>query len=125
MHTMHRERNDGLMARALDEALSLRRRCEARQGDALAEELARLERLQALSQSNLPLWHRAVAPRADELALWLYGIAIGVAALGLPREALALLDVLAGVPAGAAGRRELLWELMEAQRHGERLASCG
>ena len=125
MHGTHMESNDGRIARALDDALSLRRRCEAGHGDALAEELARLERLQALSQSNPALWHRVVAPRADELALWLYGIAIGVAALGLPREALALLDVLAGVPAGAAGRRELLWELMLAQRNGERLASCG
>lgn len=118
------QEND-IVQRALDDALSLRRRCEGRQSDVLAQELARLERLQALSLADPQLWLRAVAPRAEELALWLYGIAIGVGALGLPREAMALLDVLAGVPGGARGRRELLWELLLAQRGDDNLAACG
>ena len=118
-------RTDDKVQRALDDALSLRRRCEAQHGDVLAQELARLERLQALSQANAPLWRKLVAPRAEELALWLYGIAIGVGALGLPREAMALLEVLDGVPGGGRGRRELLWELLEAQRGAENLAACG
>jgi len=113
------------MQRALDDALSLRRRCEATQADTLAEELARLERLQALAQAEPLLWRKVVAPRAEELGLWLYGVAIGVAALGLGREALALLDVLDGVPGGEHGRRELLWELLAAAHDADNLAACG
>lgn len=98
--------------RLLEDTLSPRRRtCRP----SLAAELARLERMVELAGDAYVSWRAAMQPRQSELALWLFGVAIGVAANGLRQEALALLDVLPGVPAGGEGRRALLGELLAAQ----------
>lgn len=41
-----------------------------------------------------------------------FGVALGVAGMGLPEASLAMLDVLPGVAGGAQGRRELLESLL-------------
>lgn len=98
--------------RLLDDTLGVRRRTEK---PALENELERLERMVEWAVDAYPSWREALTPRRSELALWLYGVAIGVAANGLGPQALALLDVLPGVPAGAEGRRELLQALLAAR----------
>jgi hypothetical protein len=99
--------------RALASAVSLSRRCAAiPRTFRLEDDLAHLERLQGLAAQAPDLWRVGVAARRHELALWVYGVAMAVASLGLYREALALLDVLPEVPAGADGRKELLEELL-------------
>ncbi len=80
--------------------------------DRLGLELARLERLQQLALLWPRQWQRCIAPCRESLALWLYGVALGVAGLGLHEAALALLDTLPGIAAGAAGRRALLRGLL-------------
>lgn len=98
---------------ALSSAVSLSRRCApSPRAFRLEDDLSHLERLQALAAQAPDLWRVGVAARRHELALWVYGVAMAVASLGLHREALALLDVLPEVPAGADGRRELLEELL-------------
>jgi hypothetical protein len=57
-------------------------------------------------------WQRCIADSTDPLGLWLFGVALGVAGLGLPEASLAMLDVLPGVAGGAQGRRELLESLL-------------
>lgn len=80
--------------------------------EALTFELLRLETLQQMANDQPRVWLRATKGRRHELALWLFTVAIGVAALGLHREALEILCVLPGVPGGAQGRLELLQELL-------------
>lgn len=97
------------IARLLDDTLSIRRRT---QRPRLGEELERLTRLVTLAGEAPLTFREESAPRRGELVQWLYGVALGVAASGLSQEALGLLDVLPGVPAGAEGRRLLLAELI-------------
>lgn len=80
--------------------------------DRLGVELHRLERLQQLSLLWPRRWRRCIANCREPLSLWLYGVALGVAGLGQPEAAVALLDALPGVAAGAAGRRDLLLGLL-------------
>ncbi len=80
--------------------------------DRLAVELQRLDRLHCAARSNPRRFGRAIQGRHNAVALWLYGVAVGVAAHGLHDTALALLDVLPGIAAGAHGRRELLCDLI-------------
>lgn len=82
--------------------------------DRLGIELARLERLQQLALLRPDQWRRSTAPCRAPLALWLYGVALGVAGLGLHEAALTLLDSLPGIDGGAAGRRALLQSLLAA-----------
>jgi hypothetical protein len=106
---------DVALDQALTAAVSLSRRCAPMpRAFRLEDDLAHLERLQALAAQAPELWQTGVQPWRFELALWVYGVAMAVASLGLHREAVALLDVLPEVPAGADGRRELLCELMAA-----------
>lgn len=80
--------------------------------DRLGVELQRLERLQQLALLWPRRWRRCIANCREPLSLWLYGVALGVAGLGQPEAAVALLDALPGVTAGAAGRRDLLLGLL-------------
>lgn len=80
--------------------------------DRLGAELQRLERLQQLALLWPRRWRRCIANCREPLSLWLYGVALGVAGLGQPEAAVALLDALPGVSAGAAGRRDLLLALL-------------
>lgn len=80
--------------------------------DRLGLELARLERLQQLAMLWPYQWRRATAACRESLALWLYGVALGVAGLGLHDAAVALLDSLPGIDGGAGGRRDLLRALL-------------
>ena len=101
--------DDRTIERALDDALSLAQR---RLGRPLEVDLNCLESLQSLALAAPAAWLRVVAPRREETALWLYTVAVGVGTLGLPDHAVALLDVLPGVPGGARGRRGLLCTLL-------------
>ena len=105
--------DDLTVACALDDALSLAHR---RLGRPLEVDLNHLESLQALALSAPEAWRRAVAPRREEAALWLYTVAVGVGAMGLPDHAVALLDVLPDVPGGARGRRGLLCTMLASSR---------
>lgn len=96
--------------RELDQACALTERFCQRQR--LGEELQRLERLQHLAHLWPSQWRLCTADCGEPLALWLFGVALGVAGLGLAEAALAMLDVLPGVAAGAQGRRELLQSLL-------------
>lgn len=78
----------------------------------LGEELQRLERLQLLAQLWPSQWRRCTADCREALALWLFGVALGVAGLGMPEAALALLDALPGIGGGAQGRLQLLQSLI-------------
>ena len=80
--------------------------------DRLAAELRRLDRLHRCAHAAPQRFARMIAGQQKALSLWLYGVAVGVAAQGLPDTALALLDLLPGVAAGAQGRRELLLDLL-------------
>ena len=98
--------------KVLSETLSPQRRQTVKR-DQLTAELLRLERLQEMA-SHLPdVWRRVAQPRQHELALWLFTVAVGVAALGFQIDALAILDVLPGIHGGGQGRRELLEELLQ------------
>lgn len=96
--------------RELDEACSLPHSFCQRQR--LGDELHRLERLQHLAHLWPTQWQHCIADSTDPLGLWLFGVALGVAGLGLPEASLAMLDVLPGVAGGAQGRRELLESLL-------------
>jgi hypothetical protein len=78
----------------------------------LHRELDRLEGFLAVAKSHPRLWLRAIAGREGPLALWLFGVALGVAQWGCGETALILLDALPGVAGGEAGRRELLREIL-------------
>lgn len=97
----------------LEQTLSPQRRQTVKR-DALTFELLRLETLQQMASDQPRAWQRAVKHRRHELALWLFTVAVGVAALGLHREALEILAVLPGVQGGGQGRLELLQELLQA-----------
>ncbi len=86
-------------------------RLASRSRDRVGEELTRLGALQELAALTPIAWRQAAAERREELAFWLFNVAIGLAATGEHRAGLALLDALPGVPAGANGRRALLAEL--------------
>lgn len=101
--------DDFAIGRTLDDALSLAQR---RLGRPLDVDLDHLESLQALAVAAPNAWRLAIGPRREEAALWLYTVAVGVGAMGLPDHAVALLDVLPGVPGGARGRRGLLCALL-------------
>lgn len=88
-------------------------------GDLLQGELRRLDRLHRCARIRPRTYAEAIDGHRAALALWLYGIAVGVAAQGLPEAALALLDVLPSVQAGGHGRRELLSDLIDHQAAGE------
>jgi hypothetical protein len=51
------------------------------------------------------------------LALWLIGVALGCAGLGLYDEALGMLGAVAGVDAGGDGRETLLTDIIDWQRN--------
>lgn len=76
--------------------------------DLLDSELRRLERLQRWALDQPSSWRHACQGRETGLSVWLYGIALGIAAMGQGRAALALLDALPGVDGGGHGRRALL-----------------
>lgn len=97
------------LLRVLDETLSIRRQASRPR---LHEELGRLTQLVDMAGLAPVTFREHASPRRAELEQWLYGVAIGVAAAGLTREALGLLDVLPGVAAGSQGRRTLLLELI-------------
>ncbi len=78
----------------------------------LAFELARLDRLHQAARTRPQLWQRAISGRQTAVGLWLYSVAVGVLAQGLPEAALALLDVLPGIDGGCGGKRALLAELV-------------
>jgi len=78
----------------------------------LACELRRLDRMHTAARSNPRRFARAIQGLQRAIGLWLYGIAVGVAAQGLHDTAIALLDLLPGIAAGAEGRRELLLDLI-------------
>ncbi len=86
-------------------------RLASRSRDRVGEELVRLGALQELARLTPMAWRQAAHERREELAFWLFNVAIGLAATGEHRAGLALLDALPGVPAGAQGRRELMLEL--------------
>ena len=86
-------------------------RLATRTRDRLGEELTRLGALQELARITPIAWRSVVRERREELAFWLFNVAVGLAATGEHRAGLALLDALPGVQAGAQGRRELLAEL--------------
>jgi hypothetical protein len=100
---------------ALDQALSVRRRCQTARGR-VCEELDLVARIQDAAVVAPRAWRRAVRQRGSELALWLWGVALGVAALGMADQALGLLEALPGVNAGGGGRRALLEELIALAR---------
>lgn len=79
--------------------------------DRLGDELVRLGSLQELARLTPMLWRQVMAEREEEMAFWLFNVAVGLAATGEHAAAVLLLDALPGVPAGAHGRRELLMEL--------------
>lgn len=81
-------------------------------GSQLAEELRRLDRLHRLAAVRPAVYARAVAGRAAGLALWLYGVGLGLAGQGLGEAALLALDVLPGIDGGGGGRAELLAEII-------------
>ena len=86
-------------------------RLATRSTDRLGEELTRLGALQELARLTPIAWRTVARERREELAFWLFNVAVGLAATGEHRAGLALLDALPCVPAGAHGRRELLAEL--------------
>jgi len=86
-------------------------RLATRSRDRVGEELTRLGALQELARVTPLAWRQVAHERREELAFWLFNAAIGLAATGEHRAALALLNALPGVPAGDCGRRELLAEL--------------
>ena len=90
-------------------------RLASRSRDRVGDELTRLGALQELARLTPIAWRQAAQERREELAFWLFNVAIGLAAMGEYRAGLALLEALPGVPAGAHGRRELLAELCAQQ----------
>ena len=86
-------------------------RLATRTRDRLGEELTRLGALQELARVTPMAWRQVARERREELAFWLFNVAVGLAATGEHRAAIALLDALPGVHAGLQGRRELLMEL--------------
>lgn len=109
------ERRLAVVRTAIAQTVSIAR-LATRTRDRVGEELVRLGSLQELAHLTPMAWRMAVAERRDELAFWLFNVAIGVAAAGDEAAGLALLNALPGVPAGAAGRRELLVELCAQER---------
>jgi hypothetical protein len=81
--------------------------------DLLGGELKRLERLQRWAQRHGEGWRQAIHGRELGLGIWLYGIALGIAAMGHGRAALSLLEALPQIDGGAHGRRDLLAGLVE------------
>ncbi len=79
--------------------------------DRVGDELVRLGALQELAAITPMAWRVAAHERRDELAFWLFNVAIGLAATGDHAAGIALLNALPCVPAGAHGRRELMMEL--------------
>ncbi len=79
----------------------------------LHRELDRLEHLLVVARQHPRLWQQAIAGREQPLALWLFGVALGVAQWGCGDTALLLLEALPGVPGAAGGRGELLREILD------------
>lgn len=69
----------------------------------LSDELARLERLQILA-FRLPVQWAAATKGNTQLAEWLFGVALGVAGVGMAQAAVKLLDALPGVDVGPEKR---------------------
>ncbi|MBI5609966.1 MAG: hypothetical protein HY902_13920, partial [Deltaproteobacteria bacterium] len=70
----------------------------------LHRELDRLEHLLRVARQQPRLWQQAIAGRDPPLALWQFGVALGVAQWGCGDTALVLLDALPGGPGAAGGR---------------------
>lgn len=98
------------VCRLVEETISIRRRTDER--PALSEELARLDALQRHAERGGRAFVAVVAPYAEELACWLWQLALAVGAAGLPDTARSLLGALPGVPAGSAARRAQLDALL-------------
>ena len=81
----------------------------------LSEELSRWRTLQAAARAQPAAWHKAVAARQAEVGLWLYRMALAVAAAGCPGLAVSLLDSLPGVTVDGAVRLALA-EALETER---------
>ncbi|MSP90833.1 MAG: hypothetical protein EXR79_03360 [Myxococcales bacterium] len=113
---------EDLIDRTLAEVLD-RPRCARHPRARLDDDLSLLVRMARLSRAAPLRWQRAVRPRRLELALWVWGVALAVAAAGLEGDAAALLDVLPGVAAGADGRSELLADLIEDARSDAALST--
>lgn len=94
------------LERLLHETVSVRRRSEER--PQLAAELARLDTLQQFALASALAFRTTVAPFAEELATWLWQLALTVAAAGLPDTAQMLLGALPGVPADSPTRKHML-----------------
>lgn len=94
------------LERLLHETVSVRRRSEDR--PQLSAELARLDTLQQFALSGSLAFRTTVAPFAEELATWLWQLALTVAAAGLPDTAQTLLGALPGVPADSPTRKHML-----------------
>lgn len=90
------------LCRLIEQTVSIRRRGEER--PSLADELARLDALQQHAERRGRGFVQVVAPYAEELACWLWQLALTVAAAGLPDTARGLLGALPGVPANAPAR---------------------
>lgn len=98
------------VCRLVEETVSIRRRTDQR--PALSEELARLDALQRHAECRGRAFAAVVAPYAEELACWLWQLALAVGAAGLPDTARSLLGALPGVPAGSPPRRAQLDALL-------------
>lgn len=98
------------VCRLAEDTLSIRRRTETR--PALSDELARLDALQRHAHRHGAAFVAVVAPYADELACWLWQVALAVGAAGLPDTARSLLASLPGVPADSPARRAQLDALL-------------
>lgn len=113
---------EDLIDRTLAEVLDPPR-CTRHPRARLDDDLGLLVRMARLSRIAPLRWQQAVRARRLELALWVWGVALAVAASGLVGDAVALLDVLPGVGAGADGRRELLEDLIDDARSDGPLAA--
>ena len=104
------ERRRQVVEDAVAQTVSLSR-LTARRPDRLGDELARLGALQELARVTPMAWRHVVRERQEELGFWLFNVAVGVAASVGHAAAVAILDALPCVDAGAHGRRALLAEL--------------
>ena len=101
----------------LDRALAACWRRRRRDHRRLIDELELLTRCQHAALLWPRSYQRLVDDRERALALWLFDLALAVAAVGLQADAPALLDALPDVDGPGEGRGTLLAELLE-------LAAC-
>lgn len=115
------QRRRQVVEEAVAQTVSLAR-LTAPRPDRLGDELVRLGGLQELARVTPLAWRTVVKERQEELAFWLFNVAVGVAAAVGQGSALAILDALPAVDAGAHGRRALLEELCRYDQQRAQLA---